>query len=149
MLNRLFPESLDNQYRGNRLALWLLFPITLVTIVRSCIHIFRFDGGAQSIATIPLDTHSSAGANTVITIFALWGLSQLVVGILYLVVLVRYRALIPLMYLLIVVEYSGRVGIGLMKPLATIETPPGAFLNLQMIAVGLACLILSLRWKSN
>ena len=149
MLDRLLPQPIDNRFRGNKLALWLFYPITLVTVVRSCIHIFRFDGGAQSIATIPLDTYTSGGSAAVITIFALWGLSQLVIGFLYVVVLVRYRALISLMYLFLLVEYAGRVGIGLMKPLATLETPPGARFSLQMIAVSLICLILSLRWKSK
>ena len=58
MLERLFPQTANNDYRGNRIALWVFVPITVATLVRSGIHIFRADGGAQSIATIPLDTYS-------------------------------------------------------------------------------------------
>ncbi len=149
MLDRLLPHSIDNHFRGHKLALWLLFPIAAVTLVRSCIHIFRFDGGAQSIATIPLDTFTSEGSAAVITIFALWGLSQLVVGLLYVVVLFRYRALISLVYALLLIEYVGRIAIGLMKPLAAVERPPGAPFTVLMIVASLICLVLSLRWKDD
>jgi hypothetical protein len=149
MLERLLPPLAGNEYRGNRLALWIFYPITFATIVRSCIHIFRFDGGAQSIATIPLDSYTQGGGAAVVTIFAFWGLSQLLLGILSLVVLLRYRALIPLMYLLLLIEYLGRMAIGLAKPLATLETPPGARFGFVMILLALGGLLLSLWQKSE
>ena len=96
MLDRILPERIDNHYRGHRFALWVFYPITLMTVGRSLIHIFRSDGGAQSIATIPLDTFVSGGAETVISVFALWGLSQLLIGLLFVLVSFRYRAMIPL-----------------------------------------------------
>ena len=104
MLDRLLPRRVD-RYDGHRLALWLFVPITLVTLVRSAIHVFEHDGGAQSIATIPLDTMTSGGAEAVILVFALWGLSQLLLGLVFVVVLWRYRGLVPLMYLLLLLEY--------------------------------------------
>ena len=66
----------------------------MVTIVRSCIHIFKDDGGAQSIATIPLDSYTDAGAATVILIFAYWGLSQLMFGLLQAIVALKYNCLL-------------------------------------------------------
>ena len=36
------------------------------------------------------------------------GLEQLLLGLIFVVVLVRYRALIPLMYAVAVLHYSGR-----------------------------------------
>ena len=58
MLRKIFPHQVDNTYSGHKLGLYFFFVITLVTIGRSCVHIFAADGGAQSIATIPLDTYS-------------------------------------------------------------------------------------------
>lgn len=145
MLDRLFPSQIDNHFRGHRYALWLFYPITLVTIMRSLIHIFQNDGGAQSIATIPLNTFTEAGAATVVAIFAQWGLSQLLMGGLYAVVLARYRSMIPLMYLLVLMEYTGRLIIGAMKPVVTLATPPGASGSLVVIVIAVTCLILSLR----
>ena len=71
--------------------------------------------------------------------------SQLLLGLLYLVVLVRYRALIPLMYLTLLLEYLGRMALGSWKPLVTLETPPGATLNLVMIVLSVVMLAISLR----
>ncbi len=148
MMDRLFPRRVDNDYRGHWLALWVFVPITVVTLVRSGIHIFRFDGGAESIATIPLETYSDPAAAAVISVFALWGLSQIVLGLLYLVVLIRYRSLIPLMYLTLIVEYFGRLAIGTWKPIETLERPPGASATLIMIALSGVMFALSLRTPS-
>lgn len=145
MMNRLFPRSVDNDYRGHRLALWVLVPITFLTLGRSLIHMFRFDGGAQSIATIPLDRYSDPAAAAVILIFGLWGLSQLLLGLLYVVVLIRYRALIPLMYLTLILEYCGRVALGAWKPIETLGRPPGARFTLVMIVLSVVMFWFSLR----
>ena len=149
MLERFFPRQLDNDYRGRPLALWVFFPITAITLGRSLVHMFRADGGAQSIATIPLDTFTAGGSAAVILIFSLWGLSQLLLGLLYVVVLWRYRALVPLMYLLLIVEYAGRFALGLWKPIVTLETPPGATGNFIFVVLGAAMLALALRKRTG
>lgn len=146
MLQRLLPEKIDNQYRGHPIALWFFVPITLMTLWRSLVHVLRADGGAQSIATIPLDTYPEAAATTIVVVFSLWGLHQLVLGLLYVLALLRYRALIPLFYVLLLVEYVGRLVLGSWKgPIETISTPPGARLNVIMIFASCVLLWLSLR----
>jgi hypothetical protein len=145
MLNRLFPRQVTNDYSGSVIAKWVFILLTLTTIVRSLIHMFAPDGGAQSIATIPLASFTSNGANTVILIFTLWGLSQLLLGIFFVVVLWRYQALIPLMYLLLIFEYVMRIVLGTLKPIETIGTAPGATLNYVVVPVALVMLFLSLR----
>jgi hypothetical protein len=145
LIDRLFPSHIDNNYRGHRLALWLFFPITAITLGRSLVHIFLSDGGAQSIATIPLDTYAPEAADAVIRGFALWGLSQLLLAFLYVGVLWRWRTLLPLMYLLLVAEYVGRFAIGVTNPVVTLETPPGATANFVFAGLGLVMLVLSLR----
>ncbi len=72
-MNKILPHIVDNTFRGRKVALWFFYLITLVTVIRSCIHIFKDDGGAQSIATIPLDTFTDAGASSVIFYFCLLG----------------------------------------------------------------------------
>lgn len=146
MLERLLPRTIDNDYRGHPLALWAFVAITGMTLWRSLVHVFRADGGAQSIATIPLDRYPEAAATAVIVIFSLWGLQQLVVGFVYVVALARYRALLPFLYLLLLVEYLGRLGLGAWKgPLETVSAPPGARLNVAMIVLASVLLGLSLR----
>jgi hypothetical protein len=59
MNNRLLPSSFDNNFDGHPASLWLFGLITTVTLGRSLTHIFLPDGGAQSIATVPLSQYSS------------------------------------------------------------------------------------------
>lgn len=143
------PERTHNQYKGNKLALYFFYVITLVTIGRSLVHIFSLDGGAQSIATIPLDSYSEEASDVVIHIFAEWGLTQLLFGVLYVIVLWRYKSFIPLMYLFITIEYSGRLFLTLYKPIILEGTAPGGVGNYIMIPLALVMLFLSLRTNNE
>jgi hypothetical protein len=145
MLEHLFPQNKTNTYRGNPLAKWFFILLAIVTIARSLVHMFSSDGGAQSIATIPLDSFTANGADAVILIFALWGLSQLLIGIVYGIVLWHYQALIPLMYLLMIFEYGMRIVLGAIKPIETIGTAPGSIFNVIMVPLAIFMLVLSLR----
>jgi len=62
MLEHLFPQNKTNTYRGNPIAKWVFVLLTIVTTARSLVHMFSSDGGAQSIATIPLDSFTANGA---------------------------------------------------------------------------------------
>ena len=141
----LFPKTIDNSYSGNKIPLYFFYLLTTVTIGRSLAHMFLPDGGAQSIATIPLDNYSAEAADVVIHIFSEWGLAQLMFGILYAIVLWKYRTLISLMYLFILIEYSGRLFLAFYKPIILEGTAPGGILNYVMIPVALIMLVLSLR----
>ena len=145
MWQKILPRQIDNACPGNPVALWLFCAVTTVTVGRSLAHILLPDGDAQSIATVPLDQFCGEGAAAVITSFALRGLSQLLLSVVMVLVAVRYRGLIPAMYLLILMEYLGRVGIGLGKPLPTLAAPPGATGNLVFIAAAVIGLALCFR----
>lgn len=140
----LLPRSINNDYSGTRIALGFFVLLTATTLVRSLIHMVAPDGGAQSIAGIPLDAFTENGAAAVIHIFALWGLSQLIVGIIYVVALVRYRSLIPLLYLLGVVEYAVRLIMSFAKPVHTEGTAPGGVANYILVPLLIVMLVLSL-----
>lgn len=145
VLNRLFPKVLDNRFPGRKTALYVFYALTALTLWRSQHHLLAKDGGAQSIATIPLDTYPPNAADTVIGVFALWGLSQLIVGVIYLIAALRYRAMIPMLYLLFVLEYLVRFTvIAVTLTIETAGTAPGAVTNLPFIVLGLAMLALSL-----
>lgn len=148
MLTRILPAVVDNRYQGNRLALYFFYLITLVTIVRSCIHIFAADGGAQSIATIPLDSYTLGGAEAVIFIFGQWGIAQLMVGLMYLLVAARYRTLVPLMYLFIFFEWSTRIMLGLFKTIETTGTAPAATGQIVLVVLVPVLFYLSVRQSS-
>jgi hypothetical protein len=148
-LSLLLPKKIDNSFLGNKVALWFFYLLTAVTLWRSQHHLFSPDGGAQSIATIPLDTYTQGASLTIIGIFSLWGLSQLVIGVIYLFACIRYRALIPLMYLLGIIEYGMRAFyIGSYKPVETAGDAPGALINLPFMLLFTLMLALSL-WRKK
>ena len=147
MLKRIFPERIDNHYRGHKLALWIFVPLTFMKVAISLGAIFNPDGGAQSADGIPLDTYTSGGAETVIALFALLGRSDLLLGLLFVVVLIRYRAMIPLMYVLIVVGNLGGKLILLMKPIVTVGASGVAIIGLVILGLSIIGLVLSLWGK--
>ncbi|MFT4816504.1 MAG: hypothetical protein ACI80L_002425 [Pseudohongiellaceae bacterium] len=146
MLNSIFPDKFDNEFPGYKFSLWIFYLFTAVTLWRSQHHVFSADGGAQSIATIPLDSYSSAASDTVVAVFSLWGLSQLILGLLYLLSCFRYKSMIPLFYLLAAIEYFVRFAyIGFFKPIETVGTAPGAMINVPFTIVFLMLMFLSLK----
>jgi len=126
LVDKIIPSPADNTYRGHPIAYYLFMLISIMTVIRSLIHILAPDGGAQSIASVNLNVEAG---DSIVSMFAFWGLSQLMMGIVFLIVIFRYRSLIPLMWLFIFVEYVGRFLIGHWKPLATERIPPGAYVN--------------------
>ena len=95
-------------------------------VVRSCIHLFAPDGGAQSIAGIDI---SVEGGNNIIAIFHQWGAIQLILAILLLVLFFRYPGLTPLILLTLILDPVLRFVAGQQMSLTTIGTPPGETLN--------------------
>jgi hypothetical protein len=132
----LFPDPTDG-YRGTRFSLWLLVALTAVTAVRSLIHVFAPDGGAGSIAG--LDVGVEGGGN-LIALFAQWGWAQALLALVGVVVLARYRFLIPFAWLLQVLDWGGRALVGQLKPLVVDAPPPGAIGNLVFLPLALVAL---------
>lgn len=149
MLERLLPKTADNHYRGLSIAKWVFVAMTMLTIARSLAHIFLRDGGAQSIATIPLNAFSSDASAVIIGMFAQWGLTQLMFGLLYVLVLWRYQSLIPLVWLFSAFEWSGRLLLGLAKSFETVGTAPGTIGNLIFVPLALLMLLLALKERKS
>ena len=122
----------------------LLFVHSLDALAKSASFIF-IRWWSASIATIPLDRYSDSAASAIIGVFALWGLSQLMIGLIYLVAAIRYRSMIPLLYLLSLFEYLVRATyIPAYKSIETVGTAPGAAGNLPLVIFSFTMLVLSL-----
>ena len=147
MLSEVLPRTISNTYHGVPIAKITFAATTMLTLGRSLVHILTADGGAQSIATIPLDTYPSGASSTVVAIFAQWGLSQLLMSLVDVIVLWRYQSLIPLMWFFVLLEWGGRLVLGIYKPVETRETPPGMIGNVLFTALAMAMLPLSLPKK--
>lgn len=144
MLHRILPPAFDNQFPGHPLALWLFAPIVFLKVMAAQTHIFTADGGAQSISTIPLDTYPASAAQNIIGLFARIGLEQLAFALLLLLALVRYRSVIPLLYLMLVGHYLALRAISAAKPLVFAGTSGVKYMSLAVSIVSLVGLVLSL-----
>jgi hypothetical protein len=146
LLNLLFPQRIDNDFRGQRLALWLFGLLVLmwgVIGVNSILHGAQVAGSADG---IPLETFGPAGARTVILLFALLGLGRLVMCLWCALVLVRYRALVPLMFGLFLLEQSGGKLIHRYLPVPHSGHAPGGIVTLVLYGLTILGFGLSL-WR--
>ena len=97
-----------------------------VIVVRSCIHFFSSDGGANSIAGIDI---SVEGGDNIVAIFHQWGAMQLLLVLLLNILFFKYPGLTPLIALTLVIEPIFRLISGKIMPVTTEGTPPGEALN--------------------
>lgn len=145
MIADLFPRLADNHYPGRRLGLWL-FALMPLKIVMGVNILLNGRSVAQSADGIPLDSYGGNGGAAFLSIFAAWGLCQLVFGLACLVVLLRYRSLVPLAFLALLLEQAGRKVLQLYLPIERIGTPPGIYINAVLLGIMVLGLLLSL-WR--
>src|SRR5579864_7817600 len=100
MLAGLLPPSTNAGYGGARPSAWFLALAALLTIGPGLIHSFLPDGGAVSIAGLEL----GAQRGLVIGVFRWEGATQLALGLAMLAVALRYRTLVSLFLLLLLLE---------------------------------------------
>jgi hypothetical protein len=146
MLTRLFPPRIDNSFPGIRLGLWLFVPhlaLRLLQGINSIVMTERVMVGADG---IPLATYPPEAAATAISLFALLGADRLVIGAIGLVALVRYRAMIPLLYVLLLGEFLLKQGVLALRSPARETTAAGALVTGVLVSLMLTGLVLSL-WR--
>jgi hypothetical protein len=135
LFERLLPRQIDNLYRGRHLAIWMLIPVVLTRLVMGANSIVNTRFVASGPDAIPLSTYGPAAAQTVIGLFAVLGLSHLLLALQGVVVLVRYRALVPLFYLLLLANALGGEAVAALRPIASNATPGfGISLSLVLLA---------------
>ena len=124
-IKKLLPNN-PTKFEGFRAVRIVTAIYLLVMVVRSCIHLFAADGGAQSIAGI--DT-SVEGGNNIIAIFHQWGAIQLILAVLLFVLFFRYPGFTPLILLTLALDPVMRFIAGQMMSVTSTGTPPGEALN--------------------
>ena len=152
MFERLFPRQVDNRFDGNRVALWLLgllVALKLVVSLNSILNTASVAAGADGIA---LDSFGEAAAREVLLLFALMALAQLSLALVALAVLIRWRALVPFIYLLSLAEQLARRLIVQAHEVARPESSSVALLVtwgvLAMLALGFVLSLLPRRARA-
>ena len=144
MLNRLFPERLDNAYRGYKTALWILGLATAIRMLQSVMILFNGRATIQGADGIPLDSYPADAAQTLQALFAQNSLWRLLVSLLGIVVLIRYRTAVPIMFVLLILNFLGAQLLAQFNPLVRTGPAPGNIVNLVMFGLMAIGLVLSL-----
>jgi hypothetical protein len=148
MLNRLFPQA-DNRFEGHRAALWLLGLFVALKLVMGLNSIFNPASVAAGADGIPLASFGPAAARQVLLLFALLALGQLMLALVALAALIRWRALVPFLYLVLLAEQLARRFVVRAHDLAPGGSgAAGSYLTwaiLALLALGLALSLLPAR----
>ena len=147
MLRQLLPPSIDNRYHGRAPALWILGVLLLLRAVMSLNSIFNGEAVARGADGIPLDRFTPEAAQTTVALFALAAFSRLVTTLMGAVALVRYRAMVPLMFVLLLLDHLGRMAVLAALPIPRAGTPPASTLSLAILTLTIVGLGLSLRLR--
>lgn len=113
-----------DEYRGPLIPYYFLIIYNIPLTIRSLIHILFRDGGAQSIAGMPLNNDISS--QNLIALMAQWGSSQLVLSYIIWWVVLYYNNFTHIMLSACFLELFLRYLSSRLKKFSTIGTPPGA-----------------------
>jgi hypothetical protein len=149
IFSQLLPPRIDNTYRGQKLALWFFALFLLMKIAMSLNFIFNGYTVATSADGIPVGTFTPAGAQTVVALFAIWGLAHFILCLLGILALVRYRAMIAFMFALFLLEQLSRKLIFHFLPIGTAATPTSFYVNLMLFTLMIIGLALALWSHGN
>ena len=147
---KLFPSRLGSQYEGSKVALYGLYPIFAFYIFRSLVHFLAENSGLVGIATIKeFPVTEGLNPNNIIYLFAsLWGATQVSLTIVLLILFIKYKNLIPLIYFICLLDQCFRIISGYLHPLSEeyyINTPPGVISNIPVLLYLIFMFYLSLR----
>jgi len=149
MLDKILPRNIDNTFHGQKLALWIFVFIVLMKIAQSLAVLFGGPFVISSADGIPLDTYTPAAAQTVVSLWALLGITRFLIGLLCLLVLARYRSMMPFMFGLLLLQDVGRHIVFHFIPIVRVGTPAGPTVNFVLMVLAIVGLVLSLLPNRN
>ena len=148
------PSNLNNQYKGLKIVDYGLYPIFAIYIFRSLVHFLADNSGLVGIATIKeFPIFAGLDPNNIIYLFAsLWGATQVSLTVILLILFIKYKNLIPLIYLICLMDQCFRLISGYLHPLGEqyyINTPPGVISNIPILIYLIVMFFLSLKRRSQ
>jgi hypothetical protein len=148
IFTRIFPKAFDNNYGGSRIALWLFVPVVLLRAVIGFNSFFFARSVAISADGIPIDRYTPDAAGTVVSLFAHLGYFNMLIVAVCIVSLIRYRAMIPFLYLVLLALQLGGRATALLYPISesgVASANTGSAVVLGLLALNVLGFVLSLR----
>lgn len=144
MLRRLLPPLANFTYTGSRVALWLLGLVLFLKLAIALSAIFNGHYAASVADGIPVDSYTAQGTQAFLSVFASLGLSQFILALLGFLLLLKYRPLVPIFLLALLIEYLARKGVNAYMPIARSSNAPGGAINWAIFGVMLLAFVLSM-----
>ena len=148
MLSRLLPPLANFTYTGSRVSLWLLGLVLLLKLAIAVGAIFNGHYAASVADGIPIDSYTPQGTQAFLSVFASLGLSQFILGLFGVLLLLKYRPLVPIFLLALLIEYLARKGVNAYIPIARSGNAPGGAINWAIFGVMLLAFVLSMRQRN-
>lgn len=153
MLERIFPKAFDNAYRGHWLGIALFAPIVFVKAAQAVVSMVTPESVMAGADGIPLDRFNPIAADTAVEMFALLGMYVLVLPLVSAVALLRYRAMIPFLFVMLLAVQLGARTLNYLHPIVRVAAggghPIGFYVNLGILAVTVVGFIFSVMGSSR
>ena len=141
-MNKLFPMVAKNEFKGCRISLWAFIFFTVLMTGRSIAHFLFPEYAFHEIANFALISGQPDPMVLFYRLFSLWGLAQFIFCLVCWLVIFRYRALIPIMYLFWLIEWVARTVLYMIS--ASGNAPAGTYISGVPPGVILAPLVVGL-----
>ena len=150
LINKILPETINNDFNGSKIALYGFYPILAMMIFRSLTHFLSESAGLVNIANINiLPLIDGIEPNNLVYLFAsLWGASQLILTLLIIVIFLKYKSLLPLLWIILIIDILFRFVSGYIHPLTEeyySAVPPGRLSQVPLLVYGILMFFLSIR----
>ena len=150
LINKILPETINNDFNGPKIALYGFYPILAMMIFRSITHFLSESAGLVNIANINiLPLIDGIDPNNLVYLFAsLWGASQLILTLLIMIIFFKYKSLLPLLWIILIIDILFRFVSGSIHPLTEeyySAVPPGRLSQVPLLVYGTLMFFLSIR----
>lgn len=108
---KIFPSEANNHYEGNSYILWLTYLYLLPMAFRTFTHLFTYDAGMNRIASIVIfPVINNLDPNKIIYLLgSLFGGSQMIILLISLGILFKYKSFIPLLWIIFCLDHFMRL----------------------------------------
>ena len=148
VLEVILPRQANNDYRGGAIAFVGFCILLAQKLFSGTVHLLKHDSGKNSIGGMIRFEGIPDPNEAIYAVGAIGGTHEMLFVLLYVVVLWRYRNLIPLMFSFTIVEMSLRLLVGMLHPLGAEyfeHEPPARLAMLPTLLFAALMLFLAVR----
>ncbi len=148
MDNLFLPKTIDNNYRGQKLALWLFWIVVLIRAAQGVSLILDGNSIVKDADGIPLESFSVPASQSIVGMFVISGGSRMVLSLFSILIFMKYRSAIPLALALLASDQLAKELLLLFYPLYRTGNPIGPIVNLSLLFLTIVGFVLSV-WEKG